>query len=167
MVDPSVSLMVSRDLDSRLTGREAAAVTQWLTDPQQLPFHVMRDNPQHGTEILGGMWGARLDNKTRKLWKDSWKRILSDPNAYVSWDKKGPDQALLTKHVWKTFGGPEGCLQHDSYLCKAFPGSVPWPTQRLMTPCNFVGCVFKLNNTLTEKCPLECRPKNHLDWEYC
>ena len=30
MVDPSVSMMVSRDLDSRLTEREAAAVTQWL-----------------------------------------------------------------------------------------------------------------------------------------
>ena len=67
-------------------------------------------------------------------------------------------RALLTKHVWKTFGGPEGCLQHDSYLCKAFPGSVPWPTQRPMTPCNFVGCVFKQNVTLTEKCPLQCRP---------
>ena len=61
MIDPSVNVMVSRDLDSRLTDREVAAVTQWLDDPLQLPFHVMRDNPHHGTEILGGMWGARID----------------------------------------------------------------------------------------------------------
>ncbi len=24
-------------------------------------FHVMRDHPDHGAEILGGMWGARYD----------------------------------------------------------------------------------------------------------
>ena len=78
MVDPSVSLMVSRDLDSRLTGREAAAVTQWLTDPQQLPFHVMRDNPQHGTEILGGMWGARMDTGYRNKFREIMEALLEN-----------------------------------------------------------------------------------------
>ena len=78
MVDPSVSTMVSRDLDSRLTGREAAAVSQWLTDPQQLPFHVMRDNPQHGTEILGGMWGARMDTGYRNKFREIMEVLLEN-----------------------------------------------------------------------------------------
>ena len=164
-LDPQVSFVHVRDLDSRFSTREAAAVSEFLESDK--PLHCMRDHKNHWIEMLGGMWGARLNNKTRKLWKDSWKGILSDPNSFASWDKRGADQALLTKHVWKTFGGPKGCLQHDSYLCNEFPGSVPWPTQRLMTPCNFVGCVFKQNVTLTEKCPLQCRPKNHLDWESC
>ena len=39
--DPGVSVMVSRDMDSLLTSREAQAVTQWLEETS-LPFHVMR-----------------------------------------------------------------------------------------------------------------------------
>ena len=76
MVDPSVSVMVSRDLDSRLTGREVAAVTEWLDDPLQLPFHVMRDNPHHGTEILGGMWGARMDTGHRDKFREIMEELL-------------------------------------------------------------------------------------------
>ena len=41
MFDPGVSVMVSRDMDSLLTSREAQAVTQWLEETS-LPFHVMR-----------------------------------------------------------------------------------------------------------------------------
>ena len=41
----------------RFTGREVAAVKDWLNS--SLPFHAMRDNPAHGTAILGGVWGAR------------------------------------------------------------------------------------------------------------
>ena len=63
LLDPSVDVMVSRDLDSRPTTREQAAVEEWLNTG--LAFHVMRDNPQHGTEILGGMWGARMDSGLR------------------------------------------------------------------------------------------------------
>ena len=65
VLDPSVSVMVSRDLDSRLTSREQAAVEEWLESG--LAFHVMRDNPHHGTEILGGMWGARMDSGGREV----------------------------------------------------------------------------------------------------
>ena len=78
MLDPSVSVMVSRDLDSRLTGREVAAVTQWLDDPDKLPFHVMRDNPHHGTEILGGMWGARMDTGYRDKFKEIMEELLEN-----------------------------------------------------------------------------------------
>ena len=52
MLDPSVSVMVSRDLDSRLTSREQAVVTDWL-EQSNLPFHIIRDHPGHFySEIL-------------------------------------------------------------------------------------------------------------------
>ena len=52
VLDPSVSVMVSRDLDSRFTSREQAVVTDWL-DQSNLPFHIIRDHPGHFySEIL-------------------------------------------------------------------------------------------------------------------
>ena len=51
MLDPQVSHMVSRDLDSLLNDREGAAVQEWLKSDKA--FHFMRDHPAHGIEILG------------------------------------------------------------------------------------------------------------------
>ena len=75
LLDPTVEVMVSRDLDSRITAREQAAVEDWLkTD---LTFHVMRDNPHHGTEILGGMWGARLDTGDRAVVTEAMGKLVA------------------------------------------------------------------------------------------
>ena len=89
--DPTVDIMVSRDLDSRylypcpilaneglprLTAREQAAVEEWLKS--NLPFHSMRDNLHHGVEILGGMWGARLDMGTREKYGTAVRKLLKD-----------------------------------------------------------------------------------------
>ncbi|MEQ1826627.1 MAG: hypothetical protein ABL921_11810 [Pirellula sp.] len=49
--------VIIRDCDSRLSYRERAAVEQWLQENRA--FHVMRDHPQHATEIMAGMWGVR------------------------------------------------------------------------------------------------------------
>ena len=51
-LDPQVDVMVSRDLDSLISAREAAAVQEWLASDKQI--HVMRDHPHHGTVMLGG-----------------------------------------------------------------------------------------------------------------
>merc|ERR1719431_1051297 len=40
MADPTVDIMISRDLDSRFSPREAAAVSDWLASDH--PFHIMR-----------------------------------------------------------------------------------------------------------------------------
>ena len=34
-------------------------------------IHVMRDNPNHGTSMMGGMWGAKLDAPLRSNFKES------------------------------------------------------------------------------------------------
>ena len=54
-----VDVWISRDCDSRLSEREAAAVQVWLDGPKLI--HVMRDHPEHSVPIMGGMWGAKKD----------------------------------------------------------------------------------------------------------
>ena len=47
-----------RDLDSKVTPRETAAVSEWLQSGAAI--HSMRDNPAHTTPLLGAGWGANL-----------------------------------------------------------------------------------------------------------
>ena len=59
-----VSVTMSRDLDSRVTEREAAAVHEWLKSNKTL--HSMRDHPWHTVPIMGGGWGSKLDTHSRR-----------------------------------------------------------------------------------------------------
>lgn len=164
-LDPQVDFLHVRDLDGRLSSRESAAVKDF--EKSGKPLHCMRDHKAHGALMLGGMWGTRLDNKTRPVWKRSWESILKDRRSKAKSASGGPDQQLLGAYVWSNFGGKSGCLQHDSYLCRRYSGSVPWPTQRPMEPNNYVGSVVVQNYTLKDVCPKECRPKDHQDWIHC
>ena len=163
VLDPGVEAVLSRDLDSRLTDREVAAVTQWLDDPLQLPFHVMRDHPQHGTEILGGMWGARMDTGHREQFREVMGELLEGARG-LSW-RKGLDQSLLTKYVWPRVR--ELSCVHDSYLCDKMRGGHwrPFPTQREEGEYNFVGAAGPMK--INRKCPEQCRPEDHQDWTMC
>ena len=58
-LDPQVDILLSRDLDSRISQREVDAVTEWMESGKLV--HVMRDHPQHNTPMLGGMWATRMD----------------------------------------------------------------------------------------------------------
>ena len=61
-------------------------------------------------------------------------------------------------------------VQHDSYLCERFPGTVPWPTKRLMGRMNnFVGAVTynRVLGVTNRECPVACRPKEHPEWRFC
>ena len=59
--DPSVSISVFRDTDSRINSREKHAVDAWMSSDKT--FHIMRDHPFHGYYMLGGMWGYKNNNK--------------------------------------------------------------------------------------------------------
>ena len=111
-LDPQVDLFVSRDLDSRYSLREQAAVTEWLED--RAVIHVMRDHPAHPFSMLGGMWGAKLHNGlVRRLFERSWKDILRDPQTYAAKELNGPDQDILDRHVWPW--AQHLAISHDSY----------------------------------------------------
>ena len=62
----------------------------------------------------------------------------------------------------------ETCVIHDSYFCKTRKhfSTRPFPTQRLIeaNEPNYVGTS---GDALNKTCPEDCRPYNHLDWEFC
>ena len=54
--DPTVQRFLSRDLDALVLEREVAAVHEWLESGRQ--FHIIRDNANHNTAIVAGLWGV-------------------------------------------------------------------------------------------------------------
>ena len=63
-----------------MTEREVAAVSEWLDSG--LAFHSMRDNLHHGVEILGGMWGARMDTGLREVLDTALRDLLQDVSYF-------------------------------------------------------------------------------------
>lgn len=111
--NPDVSVMISRDCDSRLSKREKAAVEEWLKSDKR--FHIMRDHPWHNIEILGGMWGAKYP-------------VLANMNNLLKNELKGDywqvDQEFLKKEIYPII--KNDCLVHDPFfnyesLKKDFP----------------------------------------------
>ena len=100
MLDPQVSHMVSRDLDSLISKREAAAVQEWLDSDKS--FHFMRDHPAHGIEILGSGWGVRLAELERTFIDSAFIVASKDPMFWASRDAYGPDQGFLKRYVQST-----------------------------------------------------------------
>ncbi|TRY79883.1 hypothetical protein TCAL_05108, partial [Tigriopus californicus] len=164
LVRRPVDLYASRDLDSRFSLREQAAVQEWLDSDE--PMHIMRDHPRHKIEILGAAWGTHLKRKNaRGRWIKSWIKILNDTEAWASRQSKGPDQVILRRYVWPW--ARRSSIQHDSYFCRDYRGTIPFPTEREMSVNNFVAAAVKSNGTLVKKCPKKCRPEAHPDWEFC
>jgi GT2 family glycosyltransferase len=126
--DPAVSVMLSRDADSRLNWRERAAVDEWLASSE--PFHVMRDHPWHAQEIPGGMWGVR-DGFLHDMagWVDRWRR----------YDAKGIDQRFLRVYVWPKVERHH--LAHDEYFFFSDGRTRPFPAHRSIAPLSYVGQV--------------------------
>ena len=111
-------MMLSRDTDSRLNSREAAAVNEWLDSGKA--FHIMRDHPAHETEILGGMWGVRGD-------------ILANMEDMIKDSGLEVDQNFLRNDVYPLI--KNDCCVHDEYFERK-----PFPTKR--KPGLFVGQAF-------------------------
>ena len=97
-----VDIFISRDIDSRLNEREAAAVDEWLSSDKDI--HAMRDHIEHNVPILGGMWGCR-----NHVLKDMQKKI----KAYTNNQVKGSDQDFLRKWIWSEY--KDKIIVHDRY----------------------------------------------------
>ena len=128
--DSDVSIMISRDCDSRLNLREKAAVDEWLSSEKS--FHIMRDHPYHNTKILAGMWGV----KNPKL-RDMQKMI----HEYLRGDiSKETDQIFLRERIYPLI--KNDCLAHDEFF-DFEPTSRPFPLRRKKH--EFVGEIFDCN----------------------
>ena len=90
--------------------------------------------------------------------------MLADPQTFASRGRKGPDQMILKKYIWNAWA-KFNSIQHDSYLCEQFPGSIGFPTQRLMEPNNYVASVWKERDFMRKRCPVKCRRQR--EWLYC
>jgi len=165
-LDPQVDAFVSRDLDSRLNSREAAAVSAWYSTPHH--FHFMRDHPAHSIEILGSGWGVRLgppNSKVRQLFRESFHEASHDPMFWAERKAYGPDQGFLKRYIWPW--GKWSSLSHDSYSCMQFPRTSPFPSRRKEGENNFIAAVVEAKDILRQECPVGCRPPDHQDWLWC
>ena len=125
--DLSADVMISRDADSRLNGREAAAVSEWLQTDKS--FHIMRDHPYHKTEILGGMWGVK------NPFLGDMKHLIS---RYAMGDFWQVDQNFLREVIYPIV--ENNSLVHDEFFEKK-----PFPTKRKKG--YFVGQAFNSDDT--------------------
>jgi len=161
--DSFVNVFASRDLDSIIIQREVDSVNVWLNSKK--PGHIMRDNRAHGTLILGGMWGfnSQLD---RKLSKEIFRRILDRKESikYNLGSRKGYDQYFLSNNVYPLI--KRNSLIHDSYFCRLFKDSQPFPTRRKGN-CFVGNHLCNENIIIFPDCPLQCRLVKHLDWKQC
>lgn len=163
LADPTVSVFGSRDVDSFLTEREAAAVKAWLVSGKQ--FNIMRDGPFHRSTILAGLWGA--NNYANLSMATTVKTALLgvQPNLY-----KFYDQRILNSRVFPLVR--EIAAIYDSYNCGIiwkFGHCRPWPTKR--KGFRYVGYGPTKNYAVKalrrKRCPVKCRPEEHKDWEFC
>ena len=167
MTDSYVEEWHSRDLDATILQREVDAVREW--SKTDLAFHIMRDNPYHNVDILGGMFGVRQNTPARKEERrGEFNKMIQKHGD--NWSK-GMDQLALGNVV-----APHAAIDslvHDSYNCKSnlIKGSVSkaWPSQRPVSENpkvpNFVGNTGDFSIAI--ECPVECRPEDHKDWTMC
>jgi hypothetical protein len=121
------------------------------------------DHPYHRIEILGGMWGLKVA-KNKELSNKIFKKII-DSKIYSSIkeiSKRNNDQLFLRDKIYHLLRNVS--IIHDSYHCKLYKDSEPFPTKR--DGFSFVGFT-DVYRTVNEYCPIECRPINHSDWMYC
>ncbi len=167
--DPYVDYLLSQDLDSPIIQRETETINVWLSNDQEKKyFYIARDHIQHGVPILGGLWGAALKRARYELFNIFEPMLI--PSIAQIYIKNG-DQQFLTDYVWNFVKNNASIF--DSYSCQELNGR-PFLSQRPAGNC-YLGCVRPccsnvikndLNVTL-KPCPIECRPKEHLDWIYC
>jgi len=150
--DKRTERFCSRDIDSRLSMREKRAVDAWVKSGKV--YHVMRDHPSHSlVPMLAGMWCA--DARAFAFLAHQMVQVRMQENLFE-------DTTWLNTSVWPE--AVKDVLQHDSFSCAKYKGSVPFPTRRV--GWEHVGSVF-LNGKMRESDvevirvttpPLQCRP---------
>ena len=110
-----IDYFLSRDADSRISDREMNLVNEWIYSNKS--FHIIRDHPCHGTEILGGTFGVNI-KKFKELTIDKdFKNIDFYKEYYYSiFDKnreKWPDQQFLKEIIYPII--KDNNITHISY----------------------------------------------------
>lgn len=122
IADSDVKIMISRDCDSRLNEREMHAVHEFENGEHS--FHIMRDHPHHGFNVLGGMFGIK---------KNLSKLMHEMCNKFNKTNSYGTDYQFFDSFIRQI--PPNTILTHDPFFAKK-----DFPQPRLSY--EFVGEVF-------------------------
>ena len=91
MFESEDNVVISRDVDSRLSHREYKCINEWLTSEKK--YSIIRDHDRHyDWPILGGMWGVKgkLDAK-----------IAPIMDIYAAHHIYSIDQVFIRDQIWK------------------------------------------------------------------
>ena len=104
ILDEDVDVVLSRDVDARLSRREAEAHQEFMDS--EYGFHIIRDHPTgHGYLISAGMFAIKTE-KYRKIFKDTW-------DASNFFDEYMADQKFMSFAIYPRI--ERDCLIHDEY----------------------------------------------------
>ena len=118
--------------------------------------------------MLAGMWG--FNNQLDRNFSTSIYNNIIDINIAKTFNPgsanlKGQDQFFLERYVVR--GLRKKSIIHDSYLCLMYRDSEPFPTRRV-GGCHVGGeNAIECQKGSLKDCPVQCRPKNHQDWNAC
>ena len=99
---------MSRDVDCRLNEREIASNNEWLESDKN--FHLVRDHPEHGIEILAGLWGCKTMAKLKSIRfyiLEHLLRVIKDYNVQC-------DQYFLKYYIYPLV--KSDTLEHDEFF---------------------------------------------------
>ncbi len=134
LADSSVDYVLSRDCDSRISKREAEAVSEWLSSGKK--FHIMRDHPYHSVPILAGMWGCK---------REILHNIEDLLKFWSTYQRKGvfhaEDQDFLGQIVYSIV--KDDVLEHSEFNIKFTSEIKSFPDKR--KNYEFIGDVFDEN----------------------
>jgi hypothetical protein len=106
--DNNIDIFLSRDADSRITDREIKFVNEFIESDKS--FHIIRDNPGHGTEILGGTFGVKVKEFNKKYSiKNINDYILEYRKIYQKNIERQPDQIFLREKIWTLIKNDNYC----------------------------------------------------------
>ena len=164
--DNTVEYFIVRDVDSRLSERDADAVGDWMQTGK--PFHCVRDHPSHASSpVFGGLWGGRLPH-LRELIRIPMTTLMKGyKEGYME------DIAFMSNAIWPKVNRFAYC--HDSVSCQKWVNAYQFPVQR--HGLDFVGGVYDQFGQLRQvdidimvktTLPRECSrfPDEYTKWEH-
>ena len=103
--DPTVSIWISRDADSRLSEREAKLVKEWEASGKTL--HCIRDHRCHMHFIMGGLFGINNTLFHSKYKFDTVENIITKSSSYYKERPYNVDQEFLNDKLWNILKNDE------------------------------------------------------------
>lgn len=119
--EPEVDIMFVRDADSRVHWKDRWAIREFLHTPDA-KVHIIRDNPEHATAIMGGLWGMRkIDGINVQRLYEEYKQ--TDPRGHGM----GFDQDFLIDVIYPRTTSLLLIHSSQTWRHKSFEVLVPFP----------------------------------------